>query len=100
MGVPNFPPDILELERLLAERMDEVLQSQLLNALSGEAQEMASSLPAGSYDKVMEPLTAKFGDSFRLAASYIPAKWGRRRLEPQRSNGRQPGVGAVGTRST
>ena len=34
---------------------------------------MVSALPAGSFDKAMEQLTAKFGDSFRLAASYIPA---------------------------
>ena len=52
---------------------DEVLQSQLLNTLSGEARNMVSALPAGSFDKAMEQLTAKFGDSFRLAASYIPA---------------------------
>ena len=55
---------------------DEVLQTQLLNAMSGEARDSASALPAGSYDKVMEQLTAKFGDSFRLASSYIPATGG------------------------
>ena len=32
---------------------------------------MVSALPAGSFDKAKEQLTAKFGDSFRLAASYI-----------------------------
>ena len=55
---------------------DEVLQTQLLNALSGEARDMVSSLPAGSYDKAMEQLTAIFGDSFQLAVSYIPATGG------------------------
>ena len=34
---------------------------------------MISSLLAGSYNNAMEQLTAKFGDNFRLAASYIPA---------------------------
>ena len=52
---------------------DKVLQTQLLNALSGEASDMISSLLAGSYNNAMEQLTAKFGDNFRLAASYIPA---------------------------
>ena len=33
--------------------------------------------PAGSFDKAMEQLTAKFGYSFRLAASYIPATGGK-----------------------
>ena len=69
---------------LLAERKlrdsphvtDEVLQTQLLNALSGEAHNTVSDLSAGSIDKAMEQLTAKFGDSFRLAASYIPATGG------------------------
>ena len=46
--------------------------NEVLNGLSGEARDMVSALPAGSYDKAMEQLTAKFGDSFRLAASYIP----------------------------
>ena len=50
--------------------------SQLLNALSGEARDMVSALPAGSFDKAMEQQTTKFGDSFLLAASYIPATEG------------------------
>ena len=58
---------------------DEVLQTQLLNHLSGEARDMVSALPAGSFDKAMKQLMAKFGDSFRLAAT------GEARLEPQRS---------------
>ena len=37
---------------------------------------MVNALPAGSFVKSMERLTAKFGDSFRLAASYIPATGG------------------------
>ena len=41
---------------------DEVLQSQLLNALSGEARNTVSALPAGSFDKTMDLLTAKFGE--------------------------------------
>ena len=55
---------------------DEVLQTQLLNALSREAHNMVSALPAGSFGKAMEQQTAKFGDSFRLVASYIPATGG------------------------
>ena len=37
---------------------------------------MISSLLAGSYDKAKEQLTVKFGNSFRIAASYIPANEG------------------------
>ena len=33
---------------------DEILQSQLLNALSEEARDTVSALPAGSFDKAME----------------------------------------------
>ena len=64
---------------------DEVLQSQLLNALSGEARDMVSALPAGSFDKAMEQLTAKFGDSFRLAVSYIPATGGEAGTSQQKT---------------
>ena len=63
-------------ERKLRDSPHEVLQSQLLNALSGEARDMVSALPAESFDKAMEQLTAKFGDSFRFAASYTPATGG------------------------
>ena len=37
---------------------------------------MVSALLAGSFDKGMEQLMAKLGDSFRLAASYIQATGG------------------------
>ena len=56
---------------------DEVLQTQLLNAVSEEARDMVCSPLAGSYDKAMKQLTAKFKNSFRLAASYIPATGGQ-----------------------
>ena len=63
-------------ERKLRDSPHVTDETQLLNSLSGEARDMVSALPAGSFDKAMEQLTAKFRDSFRLAASYIPATGG------------------------
>ena len=63
--------------------MDEVLHTQLLNALSGEARDMVSALPAGSYDKAMEQLTAKLETVSGLQPPTFQLQ--EARPEPQRS---------------
>ena len=85
---------------LLAERklldsthvMDEVLQTQLLNALSGEARDMVSALPAGSFDKAMKQ------PSLGTVSGLQPPTYQLQeaRLEPRRSRSfqqRQPWLG-------
>ena len=67
---PDAPPGIQELERKM------VVGREKAEGLT-TCRDMVSALPAGSIDKAMEQLTAKFGDSFRLAASFIPATGGK-----------------------